>query len=212
MSYLSADDNQKQSISLKKAHDDFRECCAAWQKAIDSDEQVPAEIIRATFVHLIMVLRIYCLPQNWNSLGKPREHLPLTLVYLLANKLQYIEAGELPAEIALLTSRGRPSAGPHEQRDIGLAVATMKLAERGLLDIKAPTKHIAKVYGIDERTARRWKSQFSWVEPEHFFPATDDKSRPELIKDEADRAGHRYRKAGRSHVAQASRAKKRSGT
>jgi hypothetical protein len=82
---------------------------------------------------------------------------------------------------------------------MGYAVAFLKLVERKEIDVPAPTKRVARLYGVDVSTVRGWKRNFK-CEPEMFFPDITPEARAKSICREMVKAAKRYRFSGRSEV------------
>lgn len=195
--------------ALADAYEIFRERAQHWDAALERGEEPSPDIIRSVYLAANSVLRIYCGPHNWRH-GQPIEAIPLQLIHMIANQIQYIAAGQIPDPIKQLTHRGRVEAGPHESRDIGIAVAYLRSVEAGAIKDSRPVITVAEAYSVTRRTVMRWKSELSWVKPEHFYPsAAGAGERAELIAAGMVKAGKQYGQLGRSARAIASRNSKR---
>jgi hypothetical protein len=164
---------------------------------LKSDGTVPKEVISRVFEGAHLVLRAYCRPSNWPSFDAPQEHLPIQLAHSIANQIQYIVAGKCPEPIAQLTGRGSPGVGPHESRDIGIAVAYIKAAKSGDIKDRAPVKRIAQLFGVTHGAVRKWQRNYAFAEANDFFPHVSSSERLTLIKNEMRKAALRYRSTGR---------------
>ena len=116
---------------------------------------------------------------------------------MIANQIQYIVAGKYPEPIAQLTGRGSPGVGPHESRDIGIAVAYIKAAKSGDIKDRAPVKRIAQLFGVTPGAVRKWQRKYDFAEPNDFFPHVPPSELLTLIEKEMRQAALHYRSAGR---------------
>ena len=142
------------------------------------------------------VMRAYCLPTNWID-GSPIEHLPVEAAWTVAEQLRYIRAGKLPEPIELMIRAGTPAVGPHESRDIAMAVVYRKAVDAKLIMNPKPSKTLAENFGVTTKTVRRWVHD-SIAEISDFFPeAESEQARADMIAAAMPEAGVRYRQAGR---------------
>jgi hypothetical protein len=183
----------------------FQDVAEHWNRSLRETGEVPSEIIRHAFLCAQLVLRAYWRPKNWGKDGRPTESLPRELAHLIANQIGYLVVGKCPAPIAILTGRGQPGIGPHEDKDIALAVAYVKAARRSDIQDRSPVKTICRLYGVDASTARRWQRDRAYVEPEMFWPNATAASRPGLLEQSMRTAALAYRSEGHGRAARLSR-------
>ena len=188
------------NISVLGAYRLYKRMAKLVAISFKKEGHVPRELTSQLFHHANLVLTAYCHPSNRNNDGGPREAIPVEFAHTIAEQVRWILSGKLPDPIADLIQRGAPGIAPQERRDIGIAVAYMKLAEAGEIDDQAPVTNIAKLFGVDPETPRRWKNKnkkYRHVEPTDFFPGVTPEERIHLIEDEIIRAAKRYRSGGR---------------
>ena len=191
--------------SVSEAWALFQDVAEHWNRSLREKGEVPSEIIRHAFLCAELVLRAYCRPKNWGADGRPTESLPIQLAEVIANQIRYLVVGKCPEPIAVLTGRGQPGIGPHENKDIALAVAYVKAAKRGDIQDGTPVRTICRLYGVDASTARRWQRERAYVEPEMFWPNATAASRPGLLEQSMRTAALAYRSEGHGRVARLSR-------
>ena len=191
--------------SVSEAWALFQDVAEHWNCSLREKGEVPSEIIRHAFLCAELVLRAYCRPKNWGADGRPTESLPIQLAEVIANQIRYLVVGKCPEPIAVLTGRGQPGIGPHENKDIALAVAYVKAAKRGDIQDGTPVRTICRLYGVDASTARRWQRERAYVEPEMFWPNATAASRPGLLEQSMRTAALAYRSEGHGRVARLSR-------
>ena len=191
--------------SVSEAWTLFQDAAGHWDRSLHQKGEVPAEIIRHVFLCAELVLRAYCRPKNWESQARPAEPLPVQLAAVIANQIRYLAVGKCPEPIAVLTGRGQPGVGPHEDRDIGLAVAYVKAAKRGDIQDRSPVKTVCRLYGVDDSTVRRWRRANSHAEPEVLWPNATAESRPGLLETSMRTTALAYRFEGHGRVPRLSR-------
>ncbi len=153
---------------VKDAFELYNAAAREWDACLKSDGKVPKEVVSRVFECAHLVLRAYCRPSNWASFEAPQEHVPIQLAHLIANQIGYIVSGKCPDPIALLTGRGAPGVGPHESKDIGIAVAYIKAAKSGDIKDKAPVKRIARLFGVTTGAVGKWQRKHASTEPNDF--------------------------------------------
>ena len=180
-------------ISVSSAYRLYKRMAKLVAISFKKEGHVPRELTSQLFHHANLVLTAYCHPSNWNIDGGPREAIPVEFAHTIAEQVRWILSGKLPDPIADLIQRGAPGIAPQERRDIGIAVAYMKLAESSEIDDQAPVTTIAELFGVTPRTPGRWKNKkYCHVEPTDFFPGVTPEERVHLIEDEIINAARRY--------------------
>lgn len=182
---------------VKDAFELYNAAVREWDACLKSEGKVPKEVVSRVFKCVNLVLRAYCLPSNWASSDAPREHVPIQLAHLIANQIGYIVAGKCPEPIAQLIGRGAPGVGPHESRDIGIAVAYIKAVKSKDIKDSAPVTRIAQLFGVTRGAVRKWQRKYAFTEPSDFFPHASFSERLTLIENEIRKAARRYREEGR---------------
>lgn len=189
----------------------FRTASARLQTALESGsaDQI-GEASRQWFQFATLTFRAYCRPENWpnGTLSQPKEALPLVLASVVANQIEYLSIGRITGMMDWARKRGN-EPGPHENRDIGYAVAYIKAVRAGLITDPSPLKSVASAYGANLRTVKRWQAKYEFVLPTDFFPDAQDSERGALLDVAMREHGERYRLAGRTADAIDSRARKR---
>jgi hypothetical protein len=93
---------------------------------------------------------------------------PLGLLDILADMADTIAAGKIPSSIKFAASKGGKPAMPDEGRLIATACAYLHAAGDGLvyagspvsIDDKTPIETVCAAYGVDHKTAYKWKGKF----------------------------------------------------
>lgn len=115
----------------------------------------------------------------------------------------YLHSGDVPAMFTDVKGKGRTTPGPHESRDMAVAVAfvaSIRAAETA--GIPAPIKFTADAFGISVRTLQKWINEMTWV-------SKDDFGSSDALRVQFDKSAQNYRAAGRSVSAVVARAKTR---
>lgn len=175
----------------------FRNVAKDWDAALASGNAPDHDVIERILAATGLVLRAYCLPTNFRDDGTPKEHFPVELAHLIANQIGYIRQGYLPSPIKDMIRPGAPGIGPHERKDIGLAVAYIRAVREGMIEDQHPVKTVAKFYGVTPRGVQRWQQNHPNVEASDFFWGVEDAELGELLAHAMREAGIRYKKAGR---------------
>lgn len=178
----------------------YRDAIQHWDAELRATGKVSPEVVAEVFECAEFVLRSYCLPENQGKDGNPVEPLPITLVSRIADQIRYITAGKCPAPIAALTGRGNPGVGPHEDHDIGIAVAYIQLAKDTKIGDSSPVKTISRLYGVDRSTVRKWQRRLAHIEPTVFWPYATPEARTHRISESMRLSAKRYRFAGRGAI------------
>lgn len=188
---------------VKDAWEVFQRIAVDWDSCLRKGETPDHELLERMFAGFELVFRAYCLPQNFPDgypEGRAVEDFPIPLAHYVANQIAYIKAGYLPAPIKEIIRPGSPEIGPHEKKDIGLAVAYIKAVRAKKITDKHPVKTITKFYGVTDRAVRRWQNKYSFVDPSDYFPNTTDKERGAFIARSMKKAGVRYKQVGRGSI------------
>ncbi len=204
---------QSKENSVAEAFELFRDASRSWDAALAQGTPVPTPVVSHAFRCAELVLRAYLKPANWPGThdgrsgyaGSPEHHIPLQLVYLIANQIRYITSGKCPEPIAQLTGRGAPGIGPLEAQDIGVAVAYIRAVKQGLIRNRAPVKTIARLYGVTDGAVRKWQRKMPWVQPIDFHPFQPFE--PHALEQQMRKSAERYRMAGRGAKARFDRHK-----
>jgi hypothetical protein len=172
-----------------------------YSAALDGSKVSKRKAARAYWGSVAVILHCYNRPGNWagqSSLhgpegwAAPRFAFPPALAKVLAEFAQYLSVGQMPEACTNVSGKGRSAPGPHELRDMAVAVAYVAALRCGqLVRINAPLKHVAERYGVRTRTLHKWIADMPWVKP------TDFGSPAELAVQFAASAAT-YRSAGRS--------------
>lgn len=184
---------------VKEAWNIFQRVAEDWDSCLEKGTTPDHEELQRIFSSMELVLRAYCLPKNFQH-GEVVEDFPPPLAKFLANQIAYIKAGYLPSPIKDILRPGGPGVGPHEKKDIGLAVAYIKAVREKIASDKHPVKTVSKYYGVTDRAVRRWQEKYSDVEPSGFFPNISDNELGEYLTHGMKQAGVRYKQAGRGSV------------
>ena len=125
-----------------------------------------------------------------------KEHFPVELADFLADQVDYILQGKIPAPIKDMARRGSPGVGPAERRNFGVAIAYIHAAEIELIEDKHPVKTIADIYGVTKRAVHYWKAKYRKNQSD-FFPSLDGAELIVSLALSVKAAGLRYQKEGR---------------
>ncbi len=180
--------------------------------ALDSDKANKQEASRQFWGAVGLLMACYNRPQNWPN-GRPfnastieispRFAIPPVLAKIIGNQAMYLHSGDVPAMFTDVKGKGRTAPGPHESRDMAVAVAFVASTRAGETSgISAPTKFTAEAYGISVRTLQKWINEMTWVSKDDFGP-------PDKLRAQFDKSAQNYRAAGRSASALVARARAR---
>lgn len=180
--------------------------------ALDGDKTAKQEASRQFWEAIGLLMACYNRPQNWpngrpvdaSTLGAlPRFAISPVLAKIIGNQAMYLANGEVPASITDVRGKGRTAPGPHETRDMAVAVAFVASVRAGeTVGIRAPIKTTAEAYGISVRTLQKWTKTMTWVSKDDFGP-------PGALRVQFDKSAENYRAAGRSASALVARARTR---
>ncbi|MDO8879147.1 MAG: hypothetical protein Q8M24_14735 [Pseudolabrys sp.] len=155
---------------------------------------------REHFASLEALIALYSARDNWiGSSGLPIAAIGPDVMTMLGNLCGYLAVGQIPEPITDVAGPGQKEPGPPERQDIRLAVTYVAAAKRGAINDRAPVKTVTERYGVNRRTVQDWSKAFDALNIEH----------AETITSLMDRAGRRYRQAGRSQSAIKIRSAKR---
>lgn len=192
--------------------ENYEQCRKAYQAALDADAASKRVAARAYWHAIGLILHCYNRPGNWNGATRlhgsggwsaPRFAFPPALAKALGNQAMYLHSGDVPATITDVKGKGRTAPGPHESRDMAVAVAFVASVRAGESSgIRAPVKSTAEAYGISVRTLQKWINEMTWVSKDDFGP-------PDKLRIQFDKSAQNYRAAGRSASAVVGRAKTR---
>jgi anti-sigma28 factor (negative regulator of flagellin synthesis) len=154
---------------------------------------------RELFAAFECLMECYRDPKNWRD-GQPQEVIPAELARVLGGLCGYLAVGKIPDPIKDVAGPGEKKPGPTERHDIEIALAYIAAAKAGEVRDGSPVKTIIEEYQVKRRTVEIWSHKFSKFEVE-----------PTKLFDLMKQAGRRYRAAGRSETAVATRDKKRHG-
>jgi hypothetical protein len=139
--------------------------------------------------------------------GRTLSPPPIEILECLEVVASCLATGKLPGIAADAISQGRRGAESRERRDLGLAVAYMQAAsgrlehagEQVLIEDWRPVATICEAFGVGRSTAQGWRKN---IEPAFLgVHRIDGEILASLMRD----AGARYKTAGRSASATASR-------
>lgn len=180
--------------------------------ALDGDKAARQEASRQFWGSVGLLMACYNRPQNWPN-GRPfdastievspRFAIPPVLAKILGSQAMYLHSGDVPAMLTDVKGKGRTTPGPHESRDMAVAVAFVASIRAGeTAGIPAPIKFTAEAYGISVRTLQKWINEMTWV-------SKDDFGSSDALRVQFDKSAQNYRAAGRSVSAVVARAKTR---
>lgn len=179
------------------AWSNFRGVAQEWNAELEKRRKPSRAVLERAYAAALLVLRAYLLRQNFGPDGRPKEDLPYALVKMICNNIDYVRAGYLPDPVKDMLRPGSPGIGPHESRDIGLAVAYVRAAKDGVVIDRHPVKTVAQWFGVTDRAVRRWQQTRPNTAYSDFFWTEEHPQIAPLLSKAAKDAGRRYREAGR---------------
>jgi hypothetical protein len=190
--------------TVSGAFEAYQAMASRWAGILANRRLPDEEMVSSMARHLLLVLRTYCLPSNWDPQGRAKEDFPITIARTIGDQLAHILAGRIPGNLDLVIkahvkTRGTPGAGPVESRDKALASAYIQCAKNKLLTKPDPTpiKTVSDLFAVSTRQVRRWGNEAA-VHPSMFFPdAADENERADRIEAAMREAAKRYAAAGR---------------
>lgn len=191
---------KKSSTDLVEFSRLYHQAAANFNTAVKQLGYVPDDIPRAALEASHLCFLAYLQQSNWPSDKEPIENIPRELAAAVSDWLGTALSGKVPAMFQHVARAGSPALLPREAKGIGLAVAYLKLCESRTIQNRAPTKTVAEAFGVHPRTVRRWKTEFSWVRPENFFPELSSSARTAKITASLLSEADLYRRAGRGET------------
>lgn len=192
--------------------ENYEQCRKAYQAALDADAASKRAAARSYWHAIALILHCYNRPANWDGATRlngsggwsaPHFAFPPALAKALGNQAMYLHSGDVPAMFTDVKGKGRTVPGPHESRDMAVAVAFVASVRAGETSgITAPIKFTAEAYGISVRTLQKWINEMTWV-------SKDDFGAPEKLRVQFETSAKNYRAAGRSASAVVARGTKR---
>ena len=182
--------------SVEVTSDYLRRIMRKWNSSLSRGEKPNHDLLKQLWGAVHVVLRAYCRGMNFTRDGVPKEHFPVELADFLADQVDYILQGKIPAPIKDMVRHGSPGTGPSARRNIGVAIAYIHAAKTGLIKDKHPVKTIADIYGVTKRAVHYWKAKYRKNQSD-FFPSLDGAELIVSLALSVKAAGLRYQKEGR---------------
>lgn len=181
-----------------------------YRSVLDGDASMKREAARSYWQAVALVCHCYNRPGNWpggaasdvRDAPAPRFAFPPTLARVLGNQAQYLHVGNVNAMLTDVAGKGRASPGPHEKRDMAVAVAYVAAVRAGDIALNAPIKSVAQAFGIKVRTLQKWIQEMTWV-------SKGDFGAPAKLQAQFESSANNYRAAGRSASAVGARGSRR---
>jgi hypothetical protein len=190
--------------AINQAILEYYEVATMVNEELKAKREISDVLIRAMALRACMVLRAYCLPENWpdrdrgHEAGSPLVPLPLQLAEDVARHIYMLANGHIPQWMLHLQKTGSATADPRMQQNIGLALAYKSLCEAGRIRNTKPVKTISDAYGVSRRAVQQWAKQYP-TDPSLWFPqALTEEERAQMILAEMPIAAGRYREWGRA--------------